>query len=121
MLGAARPEKDSLAKSNPPGDLTTAQDLRAAQRHCSQIGDANGTIRVYDVNIELEFLLRVCVMKTMFLAVLLLTSLSTRALAQVPPHTPGTICVTPIGWCWLPAVNNPGGNCWCGSHQGRVS
>jgi hypothetical protein len=35
------------------------------------------------------------------------------AMAQLPPHAPGTICATPIGWCWLPQqiyVNSP---CFC--------
>lgn len=35
------------------------------------------------------------------------------ALAQVPPHTPGTICFTPDFWCWAPVPGIPGEPCEC--------
>lgn len=46
------------------------------------------------------------------------------ASAQVPPHTPGTICFTPQFWCWAPVPGPPGAPCACpvpnGSVQGQL-
>jgi hypothetical protein len=42
------------------------------------------------------------------------------ALAQVPPHIPGTLCMTPIGWCMLPGQFPLNAQCWCGTMQGPV-
>jgi hypothetical protein len=39
--------------------------------------------------------------------------LPTAALAQVPPHQPGTICFTPQFWCWMPYPGVPGQPCYC--------
>lgn len=40
--------------------------------------------------------------------------------AQVPPHTPGTICFTPSFWCWANPPGRPGGSCSCPSAYGFV-
>jgi len=47
-------------------------------------------------------------------------AVATAALAQVPPHPPGTICLTPTSWCWLSATANVGDNCMCGEAAGKV-
>lgn len=35
----------------------------------------------------------------------------------LPPHDPGTICITPSGWCWVDqgTVGTP---CGCGTPEG---
>jgi len=38
---------------------------------------------------------------------------STVAVAQIPPHRPGTICFTPAGWCWVNPPGRPGAFCTC--------
>lgn len=43
------------------------------------------------------------------------------ALAQVPPHTPGTICFTPKTWCWAKPPGPPGRPCACKTPNGWVS
>ncbi len=35
------------------------------------------------------------------------------AAAQVPPHMPGTICLTPQFWCWAEKPGTPGTRCTC--------
>lgn len=35
------------------------------------------------------------------------------ASAQVPPHRPGEICVTPKLWCWQKPAGKPGTACSC--------
>lgn len=42
------------------------------------------------------------------------------ALAQVPPHRPGTICFTPQFWCWANPPGNPGNDCYCPTPYGLV-
>ena len=42
------------------------------------------------------------------------------AIAQVPPHQPGTICFTPQFWCWANPPGPPGGNCACPSPYGWI-
>ncbi len=42
------------------------------------------------------------------------------ALAQVPPHDPGTICFTPNFWCWANPPGRPGNACSCPSPYGAV-
>ena len=42
------------------------------------------------------------------------------ARAQVPPHTPGTICFTSGFWCWAQPPGKPGGACTCPSPTGPV-
>ncbi len=42
------------------------------------------------------------------------------ALAQVPPHEPGTICFTARFWCWASAPGQPGGRCSCPSPYGQI-
>jgi len=43
-----------------------------------------------------------------------------QAVAQVPPHTPGTICFTPQFWCWANPPGKPGAPCICPSPYGPV-
>ena len=40
--------------------------------------------------------------------------------AQLPPHTPGTICVTTAFWCWAQPPGSPGIACYCPTPQGPV-
>ena len=46
------------------------------------------------------------------------------ALAQVPPHRPGEVCVTPRLWCWQRPPGPVGTGCACmtpyGPIQGRL-
>jgi len=42
------------------------------------------------------------------------------ALAQVPPHAPGTICLTPTFWCWANPPGPPGAQCGCYTSYGFV-
>lgn len=42
------------------------------------------------------------------------------ALAQVPPHPPGTVCYTPNFWCWAQPPGPPGTMCICPSPYGPV-
>jgi len=42
------------------------------------------------------------------------------AIAQVPPHYPGTICFTQSFWCWAVQPGPPGAVCWCPSPYGWV-
>ena len=42
------------------------------------------------------------------------------AQAQVPPHTPGTVCFTPNFWCWVQPPGQPGGPCTCPSPYGHA-
>ena len=50
--------------------------------------------------------------------VLVTAFFSNRAVAQVPPHVPGDICLIPGAWCWADAAGNPGEPCFCGSVGG---
>lgn len=52
------------------------------------------------------------------LAILTL-SLAGAAAAQIPPHRPGEICMTPSGWCWASPPGPPGSPCACGSTSGQ--
>jgi hypothetical protein len=53
-------------------------------------------------------------------AVLVLASLP--AGAEVPPHQPGTVCITIMKsfWCWAPVVGPPGMQCACPVQNGWV-
>ncbi|MEO8248862.1 MAG: hypothetical protein ABI589_05785 [Burkholderiales bacterium] len=42
------------------------------------------------------------------------------ALAQVPPHRPGEICVTPKTWCWQKPAGKPGAPCSCPTPFGTL-
>jgi hypothetical protein len=42
------------------------------------------------------------------------------AAAQVPPHTPGTVCLTPTTWCWANTPGAPGKPCVCLTSGGYV-
>lgn len=42
-----------------------------------------------------------------------LLALTASASAQVPPHVPGTVCLTPDFWCWAQVQGEPGTQCWC--------
>lgn len=43
------------------------------------------------------------------------------ALAQLPPHPPGTICKTPRFWCWVKPPGPVGQPCQCPSPYGPIS
>ncbi|MDB5945479.1 MAG: hypothetical protein JWQ33_505 [Ramlibacter sp.] len=43
------------------------------------------------------------------------------AVAQVPPHAPGSVCATPQFWCWALYVGPPGTQCACRSRYGWVA
>lgn len=42
------------------------------------------------------------------------------AIAQVPPHNPGTICFTPKFWCWANPSGIPNQPCSCPTPYGWV-
>lgn len=42
------------------------------------------------------------------------------ALAQIPPHPPGTICFTQYFWCWAQPPGPPGSGCVCPTPQGNI-
>ena len=44
---------------------------------------------------------------------------ATVAAQFLPPHQPGTICVTPQGWCWLPQPGYLGTPCFCPAGNGQ--
>lgn len=48
-------------------------------------------------------------------------ALTRSALAQVPPHQPGTICFTPTFWCCANPPGPPGNPCGCPGPYGFVS
>lgn len=43
------------------------------------------------------------------------------AQAQVPPHQPGSICLTPSFWCWAQVWGQVGALCYCGTAGGSVA
>ena len=45
---------------------------------------------------------------------------ATPAIPQVPPHYPGTLCLTPYFWCPLPGALQPGSRCYCPGPYGPV-
>jgi hypothetical protein len=55
------------------------------------------------------------------LVLLLATVVPGAAVAQVPPHAPGTVCFTPSFWCWASPPGPPGGACWCPSPYGWIA
>jgi hypothetical protein len=54
------------------------------------------------------------------LIVLVIVGVQLPASAQVPPHTPGSICVTPHFWCWAAFPGRPGMACTCKTQSGWV-
>lgn len=54
--------------------------------------------------------------------ILLLAAIAGRADAQIPPHTPGTVCVanTNALWCWARAPGAVGSACSCSTPYGLV-
>jgi hypothetical protein len=38
--------------------------------------------------------------------------------AQVPPHYPGSVCLTPTFWCFLQPPLPPGSRCFCATPSG---
>lgn len=42
------------------------------------------------------------------------------AMAQVPPHVPGSICFTPQFWCWVNPPGPVGAFCTCFTPNGPV-
>lgn len=57
---------------------------------------------------------------SLLLAGFLVMTLTGFALAQVPPHAPGTICFTPYFWCWANPPGTPGWPCGCPGPYGWV-
>jgi hypothetical protein len=57
------------------------------------------------------------------LVLLLLAAMAGGADAQVPPHTPGTICVANSNalWCWAPSPGAVGAPCACQTPYGPVA
>ena len=53
-------------------------------------------------------------------AICLVLGSAAPAMAQVPPHAPGTICSTPAFWCWAQPAGPPGATCFCPTPQGPV-
>jgi len=51
---------------------------------------------------------------------LIVAASGAQAGAQVPPHTPGTICFTPKFWCWAQTPGPPGKSCACRTPNGWV-
>jgi len=49
------------------------------------------------------------------------TVIAPLAQAQVPPHLPGTICVTPKFWCWVSPPGQVNQPCSCPSPYGPVA
>lgn len=43
------------------------------------------------------------------------------AVAEVPPHTPGTVCFTENWWCWASYAGAPGSRCSCKTPTGEKS
>ncbi len=64
---------------------------------------------------------RRCLVLLILLAAITLSLLVGTALAQVPPHSPGTICYTQFFWCWAQPPGPPGSTCICPSPNGPVS
>ena len=65
--------------------------------------------------------MRTKILLVTLLTVALLVWARTPAVAQVPPHQPGTVCLTPYFWCWAPQPGPPGLPCACPTPQGWVS
>ena len=38
----------------------------------------------------------------------------------LPPHQPGTICITPEFWCWMMDPQYPGARCTCNTPYGPI-
>lgn len=55
--------------------------------------------------------------------VLLLAAIAGSADAQIPPHTPGTVCVANNNalWCWAAAQGAVGAACTCQTPYGPVA
>jgi hypothetical protein len=53
------------------------------------------------------------------IAALAFVALPAAAVAQVPPHAPGTICLTPQFWCWATLPGQPGEKCSCPGPDGQ--
>ena len=53
-------------------------------------------------------------LRKLILAAAACGSLAVPAAAQ----RPGTVCVTPYGWCQLPGVFQPGSACFCATANG---
>lgn len=58
-----------------------------------------------------------CIRVSLLAAAIALSS-AVPAQPQVPPHTPGTICLTPTYWCWAVAPGSPGAACGCPTPYG---
>jgi len=54
------------------------------------------------------------------IALVALTLLVGKALAQAPPHAPGSVCYTAQIWCWAQPPGRPGAPCVCRTPAGPV-
>lgn len=76
--------------------------------------------RYADATETMEDPMRLASISAAALSALLLTLAPGVALAQVPPHAPGSICLTPQFWCWAQPPGPPGGPCSCPTPDGQV-
>lgn len=60
------------------------------------------------------------VRKLSYLVAAMALAFPAAAQGPLPPHRPGTICLTPYGWCWLPQALPPGGQCYCATPRGPI-
>ncbi|MBI1196564.1 MAG: hypothetical protein GC203_01725 [Phenylobacterium sp.] len=44
----------------------------------------------------------------------------TPSFAQLPPHPPGSICLTPYLWCWMPQPGPVNQSCVCYTPRGPI-
>ena len=54
------------------------------------------------------------------IAICMVLGSTSLAMAQVPPHAPGTICSTPTFWCWARPPGPAGATCFCPTPQGAA-
>lgn len=57
---------------------------------------------------------------TMAIATVAALASGETAPAELPPHGPGTICITPTFWCWASPPGPPGRACYCPTPNGLV-
>lgn len=63
----------------------------------------------------------VVLLRLALLAALGLTAWRAEAQMGLPPHAPGTICLTPTFWCWAIQPGPPGMPCVCPVPGGYVA
>jgi hypothetical protein len=57
---------------------------------------------------------------TRFIALVCVLAAQPAAAQNLPPHTPGAICIIPGGWCWAAPTGFPGQDCSCPTSSGWV-